>query len=305
LTGEGADEFLAGYDIFKENKIRRFWARQPHSRWRPELLKRLYRDLGDMAHNNPDFLAAFFGTGLTDIHCPWYSHAVRWRNNSRTRRFLNHILLTPGDAEPLAGLALSLPSEFERWDPLARAQYLEITTFLSPYLLSSQGDRMGMAHSVEGRFPFLDYRLVEFCNQLPPRLKLRGLKEKELLKQAARRWLPESILARPKRPYRAPVQRSFFNDASADYVGELLSPASLKAVGLFKPQAVEQLLNKVRAGFASSQTDGMALTGIVSTQLVHHLFVKAFPAPTPLSQNDRVKVCRAKPALEPQFASSQ
>ena len=125
----------------------------------------------------------------------------------------------------------ALPENFKRWEPLAQAQYLEITVFLSQYLLSSQGDRMGMAHSVEGRFPFLDVRLVEFCNALDPRLKLRCLREKWLLKKAAQPWLPDVIRRRPKRPYRAPIHRSFFNDQAPDYVRELLSPGALKGRG--------------------------------------------------------------------------
>lgn len=88
------------------------------------------------------------------------------------------------------------------------------------YLLCSQGDRMAMAHSVEGRFPFLDYRLVEFCNHLPSTLKLHGLTEKWLLKQMGRKLLPDAIWQRVKRPYRAPVHRSFFGGAIPEYVTE-------------------------------------------------------------------------------------
>ncbi|HXJ55473.1 MAG TPA: asparagine synthase-related protein, partial [Verrucomicrobiae bacterium] len=72
-------------------------------------------------------------------------------------------------------------------------------------------DRVAMAHSVEGRFPFLDYRVVEFCSRLPADLKLRGLTEKYLLKKLGERWLPQEIWRRRKRPYRAPIHRSFFN----------------------------------------------------------------------------------------------
>src|SRR5712675_913629 len=104
---------------------------------------------------------------------------------------------------------------------------------------------MGMAHSIEGRFPFLDVRLVEFCNSLEPRMKLRCLREKHLLKTAAEPWLPDIIRQRPKRPYRAPVHRSFFNGSTPDYVRELLTPSSLKASGLFKPRPVEQLITKI------------------------------------------------------------
>jgi asparagine synthase (glutamine-hydrolysing) len=292
LTGEGADEFLAGYDIFKEAKIRRFWAQRPESTRRPLLLKRLYPDIVGLSQSNPAFLAAFFGEGLKDTDSPWYSHAVRWHNNRRTRRFFEEGVLDRSDTRLQDALTAALPPGFDRWPPLARAQHLEITIFLSQYLLSSQGDRMAAANSIEGRFPFLDYRLVEFCNQLEPRLKLRCLREKWLLKQAAKPWLPEAIRRRPKRPYRAPIHRSFFNDSTPAYVSELLAPAALEATGIFKPAPVEQLVRKIRAGAAVGETDDMALVGILSTQLLDHHFVKNFRRPPPLAASDPVKVCR-------------
>jgi asparagine synthase (glutamine-hydrolysing) len=292
LTGEGADEFLGGYDIFKEAKVRRFWAREPASTRRPLLFQRLYRDIPGFANGNRAFLAAFFQDGLTDLDAPCYSHFIRWRNNRRTCRFLSQRMLneSPGRAHSFLD-QVAIPERFSRWNPLERAQYLEITIFMSEYLLSSQGDRVAMAHSVEGRFPFLDCRLVEYCNQLPASLKLRGLTEKYLLKQCAKKWLPDAIWQRPKRPYRAPIHRSFFNDATPEYVSDLLSPESLRETGLFTPVAVGRLVDKLKRGAAVGETDDMALAGILSSQLVHFHFVKHFRKPPPLDERDDVKVC--------------
>ena len=86
----------------------------------------------------------------------------------------------------------------------ARGQYLEATIFLPEYLLSSQGDRMAMAHSVEGRYPFLDHRVVEFAAKLPARVKMKVLDEKHILKRAVADLIPESVTRRKKQPYRAP-----------------------------------------------------------------------------------------------------
>ena len=294
LTGEGADEFLAGYDIFKEAKVRRFWARQPGSKLRPQLLKSLYPDIG-LAQSSASYLAAFFGEGLMEVDSPVYSHAIRWRNNRRTRRFLDDRVTANSNNAGVDEVAATLPPEFKKWSTLARAQFLEISVFLSQYLLSSQGDRMGMAHSIEGRFPFLDYRMVEFCNRLHPRLKMRGLTEKWLLKEAARPWLPDIIRRRPKRPYRAPIHRSFFNDKTPAYVREVLSPGSIQEAGLFKSGSVEQLVRKIDGGRAIGETDDMALAGIISTQLLHEQFVKNFPSIPSLSSKDRVKVCNLNP----------
>jgi asparagine synthase (glutamine-hydrolysing) len=296
MTGEGADEFLVGYDIFKEDRIRRFWAKQPGSALRPALLRRLYPDIQSLNSVNDSFLTGFFQQGLTDTDRPHYSHALRWRNNSRTRRFFTEAVrssvpewerkLDAGGQE----LGLRYPDAFANWHPTHRAQYLEISVFLSHYLLSSQGDRPAMANSVEGRYPFLDYRVVEFANRLPPHFKLRGLTEKYLLKQLAREWIPDEIWQRNKRPYRAPIHRSFFNQRSAGYVREMLSEDVVRDFGYFNPAAVSQLVRRLDGGQKLGETDDMALVGILSTQLVHQQFVRDFKRGTPLAATDDVKV---------------
>lgn len=272
VTGEGADEFLAGYDIFKEMMVRRFWARDPQSTLRPMLLKKLYPDISRLNQSGWAYLNAFFRKGLSQTEDPWYSHQIRWSNTSRLARFLVH---PPAGFTPHPSPEI-LPEDFSTWDPLGQAQYLEITTFLSPYLLSSQGDRVAMANSVEGRFPFLDYRLVEFCNRLPPHLKLYGLLEKYLLRRVAAPLLPPEIWRRVKRPYRAPIQKSFFQPSPPDYVRELLSPTVIQQSGLFHPGMVAQLVRKAESGAELSEVEEMGLVGILSTQLVHTLFVQSF-----------------------------
>lgn len=280
VTGEGADEFLAGYNIFKEAMVRRFWAKQPESALRPLLLNRLYPYISGLSGSSGAYLTAFFKRNLTHVGSPYYSHQLRWKNTSRAKRFFER------EVEPTQLIAL--PPDFEQWHPLNQAQFLEITLFLSQYLLSSQGDRMSMAHSVEGRYPFLDHRLIEFCNFLPPTMKLRGLQEKFLLKKLGQRWLPDEIWRRPKRPYRAPIHRCFFTPKPPDYVRELLSPEQIRKVGLFKETAVTRLIQKIERGLRLSETDDMALAGILSTQLVHHLFVDNYRFQTGIPTPDEL-----------------
>jgi asparagine synthase (glutamine-hydrolysing) len=186
-----------------------------------------------------------------------------------------------------------IPRRFKEWSGLGQAQYLEIVTFLSSYLLSSQGDRVAMAHSVEGRFPFLDYRVVEFCNRLPGKYKLRGLHEKWLLRQVGRKLLPPEIWARRKRPYRAPIHRSFFDTpaGAADYVQETLSEQAIQEAGLFNPQSIAQLIRKAASGVQLSEVDDMAVAAVLSTQLVYQQFVKNFRSRlSDLTSSDRIKV---------------
>jgi asparagine synthase (glutamine-hydrolysing) len=297
LTGEGADEILAGYNIFKEAKVRRFWARFPDSTLRPLLFKRLYPYITELQRSGIGYLSAFFRKGLEDVDENTYSHAIRWSNNQRCARFFSdefHDMATAADAsrEP----ELDFPPGFSEWHPLRQAQYLEITIFMSQYLLSSQGDRVAMAHSVEGRFPFLDHRVIEFCNHLPPEMKLFGLTEKRLLKILAREWLPEDIWRRPKRPYRAPIHHAFFHNDAPDYVKELLSPLQLRSAGIFDVDRVASLVKKAQANRQLSETDDMALAGILSTQLVHELFVSKPRSSPELLERKAIRVCTPEKA---------
>ena len=293
LTGEGADEFLGGYNIFKEAKVRRFWARQPESVWRPMLLRRLYPYVADFSRGGDAYLAAFFRQGLEEVDRVGYSHHIRWRNTARLQRlFCAEMREALQGYDPVDEFLASLDGALSKWSPLTQAQYIEVATFMSPYLLSSQGDRMMAANSVEGRFPFLDHRVVEFCSHLPPHFKIRGLQEKYILKRSAQGLLPPQVWQRHKQPYRAPIHPAFFTQHQ-DYVEALLAPEAIRAGGLFDPDAVTRLAHKCRAGTRVSEGDDMALVGVLSTQLLHHLFVENSP-PRPVEQAHPVRVCRGK-----------
>jgi len=274
LTGEGADEVLGGYDLFKEAKIRRFWARQPDSAWRALLLKRLYPYLETSGAQNQTYLRNYYGIGLENPKQPGFSHLTRWFTTAQCKVFFAAELSAALRADASDALAASLPAAFGRWHPFNRAQYLEAKTLMASYLLCSQGDRMLMANSVEGRFPFLDHRVIEFANRLHPRLKMRGLQEKFLLKRAMAEALPRQILDRHKQPYRAPDIPAFFSGRPPDYVEDLLSEEKLRDYGYFDGKKVGFLLNKVRRGSSIAYRDNMALVGMLSTQLCHYHFIE-------------------------------
>lgn len=274
LTGEGADEIFAGYDIFKEAKIRRFWAREPRSRLRPRLFRLLYPYLPGLQEQSQKYLEAFFGMGLAETADPVYSHLPRFRTTAGAKVFFSDALRESiRGYDAVADLRESLPAEFGRWHPLSQAQYLETAHLLPGYILSSQGDRVAMAHAVECRFPFLDHRVVEFAARIPPRLKIRGLREKHILRESARPLLPPTISSRAKQPYRSPDSSSFLGSNQPDYVDGCLSPFELAAGGWFDPRAVDKLLNKCRTRALAGFRDNMAFVGILSTQLWRREFV--------------------------------
>ena len=274
LTGEGADEVFAGYDIFKEAALRRFCARQPQSRFRPLLFQRLYPYLPGLRGQAPKYLEAFFGTASDDITDPLFSHLPRFRTTAGAKRFYSAEMrdaLRGYDA--LADLRDDLPADFTRWHALSQAQYLETSYLLPGYILSSQGDRVAMANAVEGRFPFLDHRVVELAARIPPSLKLRGLHEKHILRKSFRDMLPPAIGNRPKQPYRAPDSQSFVGPAAPAYVGDCLAPAAIASAGYFDPRAVEKLVKKCENNTFLGFRDNMAFVGVLSTQLWHREFI--------------------------------
>ena len=277
LTGEGADEILGGYDIFKEAKIRRFWGSHPESTLRPLLLKRLYPYLRNLRAQSDAYLRAFFHVGTEDIDSPFFSHLPRWRLTSRLKTFYSAAVRQELHSyDPYAELGSQLPNSYSGWDPFCQAQFLETAYLLPGYILSSQGDRVAMAHSVEGRFPFLDHRVVRFASTIPPYLKMKVLDEKYLLKLCARDLVPPAVLKRPKQPYRAPEGKSFLGSSQAAYVDDLLSREQIRKDGIFHAEAVEKLMQKFRDERAIGIKDNMAITGVLSTQLVIHQFIHNF-----------------------------
>lgn len=273
MTGEGADEVLGGYDLFKEAKIRRFWARQPDSAWRPRLLQRLYPYLNITSARGQAYSEAFFGSGLSGSASSFFAHEPRWKTTAQAKAlFSGETRAAVAAQDPAAALAATLPAGFASWDPFNQSQFVEAKSLLAGYLLSTQGDRMLMANSVEGRFPYLDHRFIEFANALDPRLKMRVLDEKYLLKKAMSERLPPAILARKKQPYRSPDSKAF-EAGGIDFVEEALAESNVRRAGYFDAGRVQLLWRKVRSGRAVSYKDSMTFIGVLSTQVWHGLFV--------------------------------
>ena len=275
LTGEGADEIFGGYNIFRETLIRSFWAKYPNSTMRPRLLEKLYPYIFKDKRSKAT-LNSFFKVGIDQPDTPFFSHLIRWNNTARIKRFFSENITTSmQDYDTLLELKDNLPEKFNKWDALSKAQYLEMKIFMSDYLLSSQGDRVAMAHSLEIRMPYLDYRLIEFMGKVPSYLKIRGLNEKFILKKIYKDILPQSILNRPKHPYRAPIKNSLLNK-NLQYVDYYLSDEKLKSYNLFNHSMVKILKDKLTRAENSSEFDNMALVGILTTQILNDRFIENF-----------------------------
>ncbi len=279
LTGEGSDEILGGYDIFKETLIRKFWAKNPESAWRPALLKKLYPTLPLSASRAKYYLETFYKAGLAETDKYYFSHIPRINTTTKIKDyFADSVREAVRSYESICAFEKHIPDNFYRWHHLARAQYLEATSLLSGYLLSSQGDRVTAGNAVEGRFPFLDHRVVELGTRIPPAHKILGLREKLVLKKAMREELPREITARVKQPYMAPDSNSFVQPDSPAYIAESLSEATIARAGIFNPASVAMLREKCAKLFHAhlSFKDNMSFIGILSTQLLIDQYIDHF-----------------------------
>lgn len=275
LTGEGADEVLFGYDSYKELKLLEFWSKYPESVMRPQLIKKLYPHLSHYSDERQfGMMKMFYEDFLGDFNNDLASLNIRINNNKIVHNYFSREGRKEFNRESLIGeLRNSLPANYNHLSLLQRNQILEMKTLLSGYLLSSQGDRMSMAHSVEGRYPFLDHRLVDMLFAIKDDFKLKGFNQKYLLKESFKTQIPASIINRPKRPYMSPDLRSFIvNGRPTENTAFFLSDELIKAYGIFDNKWVKRFLLKFSNGIPASigYRDNMIMTFILSTQIANY-----------------------------------
>lgn len=264
LSGEGADEALAGYVWFKLDRLIRLLGRPLYSCIRWFLLSGLAG--GGSAHRPPWAPTAGFRT----------SQQFPYEMMAQSRERLYSRDMWPMLAGQSAYDLLDLRADrIARWHPLNRSLYLANKVMLPGMLLAAKGDRAMHNASTEGRFPFLDEDVVEFCARLDPRLKLRGLTDKWVLRRLSQKLLPPAIANRPKTMFRAHLGSTFLRPDRPAWVDQLLSPESLRATGYFDVQAVQEAwemqLCKPRVSFQRFVFD-MGMAGVVATQLWHHTY---------------------------------
>ena len=175
--------------------------------------------------------------------------------------------------EPYDDIGLNR-ERLRRWHPLNRSLYVGAKILMPGILLSAKGDRAAMSASVETRYPFLDEDVFAFLAGVHPRWKLRGFREKYLLRRVAERWLPPAIAWRPKMIFRGPLE-IFHAPGRPAYVDQLLSESSLKRAGYFDHQAValwRKAVWQLRPGSHARTSAELGLTGVLATQLWHHEF---------------------------------
>jgi asparagine synthase (glutamine-hydrolysing) len=269
-TGEGADEWLAGYPWHKVNRflgrldfiprlplsqiLRRFVIRLSGSQRFPKgVLERAQSAVG--GHN-----------GWLDIYGIMSLSKLLFYSDEMREQLLEHV--------PYEDLGIDA-DRLRRWHPLNRELYLSARIHLAGLLLNAKGDRVAMNSSVETRYPFLDESVCEFLTRVDPRWKLSGFKDKVLLRRVAERWLPKEVAWRRKAMFRAPFD-CFHLDQAPLFVHQLLSEESLQRTGYFDPSAVTHWRQRFRdlttLGTKRLSAE-MGLVGVLATQLWHHMFI--------------------------------
>jgi asparagine synthase (glutamine-hydrolysing) len=245
LTGEGADEAFLGYDIFKEVLFRSALGKSSNDEDMIERLSHLYPYIPLFDQKKANQLLRFFrGRGGDEQHL-LYSHDLRFSLGHYSKR-----LLREPEEGPEERLSLFLADNFkgiENWPAISRAQAIEYSTLLEGYLLSSQGDRMMSAHSIEGRAPFLDNKVMEGAFRLPRESRLKNARdEKHILKKAFADMLPASVVRRNKQPYRAPDCKAFISDMNEGWLQELFRSESISDCALLNAGTVQTFLKNIK-----------------------------------------------------------
>ena len=280
LTGEGADEWLAGYPWYKIAKVLGALDAIPGVRLSDAARRAFLR-----IHKVPQYPAEHRRSLEAAVGGPnaWIdSYGVLALSKLRFYAAPMRELLT--QQTPWAGLGIDL-ERAKRWHPLNRGLWVGARVTLAGHLLQAKGDRVSMHSSVEVRYPFLDEDVFDFAAKLHPRWKLRGFRDKHLLRLVAERWLPPEIYNRRKVIFRAPLD-SFHMDPEPKYVGELLSDESLRRTGYFDLAEVRhwrKAFRRLRPGSLPRLSIEMGLAAVVATQLWHHTFIEGTLADLPTS----------------------
>ncbi|HEY6189998.1 MAG TPA: asparagine synthase (glutamine-hydrolyzing) [Pyrinomonadaceae bacterium] len=218
LTGEGADELFAGYVGYRFDQ---FGVREGRKR---DLETVLEEEVREKLWGNRNLFYEIDQHAFRETKTALYSEDV----NDLFPEF------------DCINFGLVNKELLRDRDPIHQRSYLDFKLRLSDHLISDHGDRMALANSVEGRYPFLDVNLVEFSRQIPPSLKLNGFTEKYILRKVAEGLVPSEVINREKFGFIAPGS-PYLLQQNIEWVQDMLSYAQIERQGYFNPNVIERL----------------------------------------------------------------
>jgi asparagine synthase (glutamine-hydrolysing) len=278
LTGEGADEAFLGYNIFKETKMRSVWS-DLNEEDRFRYLRELYPYLSHYKNSDVFALSGFYQQFSQEKYAGLFSHEIRIQNGHFSKRILSNSV----DGLKAVSSLINNHSYYEGLTDIQKAQWLEFQTLLPGYLLSTQGDRMSLANSVENRCPFLDPNVINLSYAINRKFDLDSI-EKKVLREAFGKELPVEILKKRKQPYRAPDSKVFVEE-KPDYLELLLSEHEIRKIGFLNEKFCSLLTKKIMQSPACEIgiKENQAFIFLLSLCLLHRQYVEK-------KSNDFVKV---------------
>lgn len=277
FTGEGSDEMLGGYAPFRRDVLLYNSATQD-----PETVKRLLAELRASNQAVPSLLPTE-DAPIPELETvrrrlgwvPSWIHTFSMGAGPTTALYRPEMASRVAAMNPYE-LALSrLPIE-ERVmgrDPLNQALYLWSRIHLPNFILTFLSDRMEMAHSIEGRVPFLDHKVAEFAAGIPIHMKINGMREKHVLREATRDVLIPAVYNREKHPFSTPPAKLGGNDAMMQLFGDIFTSSTLDDQPIFEPAAVRNLFKSLpeKTPEERLRADGL-MNRILSLTLMHSRF---------------------------------
>lgn len=290
LTGEGADEFFMGYDIFKETLFREAFSSYESDAARIEAILALYPYLPHFTAEKAGQLLQYF-KNYTDLSSAFFSHDLRFANGTLSSQlFADGGERADNNNDLMHGMDDYVDGNFSGLTRLAQAQQLELATLLEGYLLSSQGDRMTSANSIEGRCPFLSLELVKFVQSLPIEMKLSGGVEKKILREAFADMIPGENAMRRKQPYRAPDAAPFLADQA--YMEDVLLNQLIDKSAILNRDMGRKFVRKLMANPSGrvSPREDQAFVLMTSALILERDFATPAPMMTDNALNMKVVI---------------
>lgn len=249
LTGEGSDEIFGGYVHFRQDMLLHNTEGQDEQRIQ-DLLEELkqnnkisaglllseggateaLRSVQRLIGFTPAWIEVSTMGHLKSL--PFYSTELidRFAQRDVYKIFLNQI---------------DVQGQLAEREPVHKSLYLWSKTILPNYILRMLGDGVEMAHSLEGRVPFLDHKVVELICLMPVSMKIRGLTEKYVLREAARPFLTDTVYRRQKHPFLAPPSTLKPSKALFQFTQDILRSSEMASVPFYNQAAVIQLLEQI------------------------------------------------------------
>ncbi|GKX32005.1 asparagine synthetase B [Vallitalea longa] len=268
LSGEGADELFYGYDVYKETLFRKYCSLNPNSNVRFNGVKNFIQ-----FNNNSHVLK-----GYKEYYSRFYSGSEDFLYSMKSRIFGSSSIINYFNRENKASIDIKkIDNEIQEqfFDEecnlslLKKCQAVQMKILLSGYLLSTQGDRVLMANSIEGRYPFLDRDLIKLAYAIPDNYKLSGYDEKHILKETFADIIPKAILKRTKYQYSTPGSRLFINNM--EQFESYLSKDVFYKYSIFDYHKTMSLIEKLKNNKQYPQKniiDDMILIYIITTHML-------------------------------------